>query len=200
MEYEAFNIKYRTLPDLKSGQIASLVKIVLDDNEAVESIFEPNDPLVEPFIQKAWEQVKFFKIASMLALEELKHNLTIENLPEFRHITIQNIAKFIIVDVIQSYGMTTLINADSLIKVNLQIASVLETQNIFQIEAQIDGKSVIERKSARKIADILDDLEKNSAMLQRLKEQTSEESEVYRQTKQYTDKAYTLDNFIIEGI
>ena len=96
--------------------------------------------------------------------------------------------------------MTTLINTESLIQVNLQIAAILENQNILQIETEIDNKTVIVKESSKKIADILDELEKNSAMLQRIKEQNSEESEVYRNTKQYTDELYTLDNLKIEGI
>ena len=200
MDYAKFEFKYRTLPDVKAGQIASIAKIVLDDNAPVESIFEPNDPLIEPEIMDAWEQKKYFNIACILAYEELGRKLTEENLPQLRHLTIMNMAKFIIVSVISRYKMTTLINTESLIKVNLQIAAILENQNILQIETKIDNKTVIVKESSRKIADILDELEKNSAMLQRIKEQNSEESEVYRNTKQYTDESYTLDNLKIEGI
>ena len=200
MDYAEFEFKYRTLPDVKAGQIASIAKIVLDDNAPVESIFEPNDPLIEPEIMDAWEQKKYFNIACILAYEELGRKLTEENLPQLRHLTIMNMAKFIIVSVISRYKMTTLINTESLIKVNLQIAAILENQNILQIETKIDNKTVIVKESSRKIADILDELEKNSAMLQRIKEQNSEESEVYRNTKQYTDESYTLDNLKIEGI
>ena len=200
MDYAEFEFKYRTLPDVKAGQIASIAKIVLDDNAPVESIFEPNDPLIEPEIMDAWEQKKYFNIACILAYEELGRKLTEENLPQLRHLTIMNMAKFIIVSVISRYKMTTLINTESLIQVNLQIAAILENQNILQIETKIDNKTVIVKESSRKIADILDELEKNSAMLQRIKEQNSEESEVYRNTKQYTDESYTLDNLKIEGI
>ena len=200
MDYAKFEFKYRTLPDVKAGQIASIAKIVLDDNAPVESIFEPNDPLIEPEIMDAWEQKKYFNIACILAYEELGRKLTEENLPQLRHLTIMNMAKFIIVSVISRYKMTTLINTESLIKVNLQIAAILENQNILQIETKIDNKTVIVKESSKKIADILDELEKNSAMLQRIKEQNSEESEVYRNTKQYTDESYTLDNLKIEGI
>lgn len=200
MDYAKFEFKYRTLPDVKAGQIASIAKIVLDDNAPVESIFEPNDPLIEPEIMDAWEQKKYFNIACILAYEELGRKLTEENLPQLRHLTIMNMAKFIIVSVISRYKMTTLINTESLIQVNLQIAAILENQNILQIETEIDNKTVIVKESSRKIADILDELEKNSAMLQRIKEQNSEESEVYRNTKQYTDESYTLDNLKIEGI
>jgi len=200
MDYAKFEFKYRTLPDVKAGQIASIAKIVLDDNAPVESIFEPNDPLIEPEIMDAWEQKKYFNIACILAYEELGRKLTEENLPQLRHLTIMNMAKFIIVSVISRYKMTTLINTESLIQVNLQIAAILENQNILQIETKIDNKTVIVKESSRKIADILDELEKNSAMLQRIKEQNSEESEVYRNTKQYTDESYTLDNLKIEGI
>ena len=200
MDYAKFEFKYRTMPDVKAGQIASIAKIVLDDNTPVESIFEPNDPLIEPEIMDAWEQKKYFNIACILAYEELGRKLTEENLPQLRHLTIMNMAKFIIVSVISRYKMTTLINTESLIKVNLQIAAILENQDILQIETKIDNKTVIVKESSRKIADILDELEKNSAMLQRIKEQNSEESEVYRNTKQYTDESYTLDNLKIEGI
>lgn len=200
MDYAKFEFKYRTLPDVKAGQIASIAKIVLDDNAPVESIFEPNDPLIEPEIMDAWEQKKYFNIACILAYEELGRKLTEENLPQLRHLTIMNMAKFIIVSVISRYKMTTLINTESLIQINLQIAAILENQNILQIETKIDNKTVIVKESSRKIADILDELEKNSAMLQRIKEQNSEESEVYRNTKQYTDESYTLDNLKIEGI
>ncbi|MDY6471336.1 MAG: hypothetical protein SPK70_09745 [Succinivibrio dextrinosolvens] len=200
MDYAEFEFKYRTLPDVKAGQIASIAKIVLDDNAPVESIFEPNDPLIEPEIMDAWEQKKYFNIACILAYEELGRKLTEENLPQLRHLTIMNMAKFIIVSVISRYKMTTLINTESLIQVNLQIAAILENQNILQIETKIDNKTVIVKESSKKIADILDELEKNSAMLQRIKEQNSEESEVYRNTKQYTDESYTLDNLKIEGI
>lgn len=200
MDYAKFEFKYRTLPDVKAGQIASIAKIVLDDNAPVESIFEPNDPLIEPEIMDAWEQKKYFNIACILAYEELGRKPTEENLPQLRHLTIMNMAKFIIVSVISRYKMTTLINTESLIQVNLQIAAILENQNILQIETKIDNKTVIVKESSRKIADILDELEKNSAMLQRIKEQNSEESEVYRNTKQYTDESYTLDNLKIEGI
>lgn len=200
MDYAKFEFKYRTLPDVKAGQIASIAKIVLDDNAPVESIFEPNDPIIEPEIMDAWEQKKYFNIACILAYEELGRKLTEENLPQLRHLTIMNMAKFIIVSVISRYKMTTLINTESLIQVNLQIAAILENQNILQIETKIDNKTVIVKESSRKIADILDELEKNSAMLQRIKEQNSEESEVYRNTKQYTDESYTLDNLKIEGI
>lgn len=200
MDYAKFEFKYRTLPDVKAGQIAAIAKIVLDDNAPVESIFEPNDPLIEPEIMDAWEQKKYFNIACILAYEELGRKLTEENLPQLRHLTIMNMAKFIIVSVISRYKMTTLINTESLIQVNLQIAAILENQNILQIETKIDNKTVIVKESSRKIADILDELEKNSAMLQRIKEQNSEESEVYRNTKQYTDESYTLDNLKIEGI
>lgn len=200
MDYAEFEFKYRTLPDVKAGQIASIAKIVLDDNAPVESIFEPNDPLIEPEIMDAWEQKKYFNIACILAYEELGRKLTEENLPQLRHLTIMNMAKFIIVSVISRYKMTTLINTESLIQVNLQIAAILENQNILQIETEIDNKTVIVKESSKKIADILDELEKNSAMLQRIKEQNSEESEVYRNTKQYTDESYTLDNLKIEGI
>lgn len=200
MDYAKFEFKYRTLPDVKAGQIASIAKIVLDDNAPVESIFEPNDPLIEPEIMDAWEQKKYFNIACILAYEELGRKLTDENLPQLRHLTIMNMAKFIIVSVISRYKMTTLINTESLIQVNLQIAAILEIQNILQIETEIDNKTVIVKESSKKIADILDELEKNSAMLQRIKEQNSEESEVYRNTKQYTDESYTLDNLKIEGI
>lgn len=200
MDYAEFEFKYRTLPDVKAGQIASIAKIVLDDNAPVESIFEPNDPLIEPEIMDAWEQKKYFNIACILAYEELGRKLTEENLPQLRHLTIINMAKFIIVSVISRYKMTTLINTESLIQVNLQIAAILEDHNILQIETKTDNKTVIVKESSKKIADILDELEKNSAMLQRIKEQNSEESEVYRNTKQYTDESYTLDNLKIEGI
>lgn len=200
MDYAKFEFKYRTLPDVKAGQIAAIAKIVLDDNAPVESIFEPNDPLIEPEIMDDWEQKKYFNIACILAYEELGRKLTEENLPQLRHLTIMNMAKFIIVSVISRYKMTTLINTESLIQVNLQIAAILENQNILQIETEIDNKTVIVKESSKKIADILDELEKNSAMLQRIKEQNSEESEVYRNTKQYTDELYTLDNLKIEGI
>ena len=67
-------------------------------------------------------------------------------------------------------------------------------KNLYQIAADIDGKRVIEEERTVNFSKVLDKLEMNSELLQRLKEQNSDETESYMQMKQYTDGAYTLEN------
>lgn len=195
MEYQNYNIRLEPMPGIKVGSIASVVKIVMDDNCPCESIFEPNEPLVEPFVQDAWSHGRYFELACKIAFEEHDRSLSIKKLPEFKHLVLQNIAKFIIVGVLQQYGFTTLINVEALIRVNLQIASIIESHNILQLKAVIDGKETVEEETVENIADILSELERNSAALQKIKERYSEDSKAFQEVKTFAEKAYTIDNF-----
>lgn len=191
MDYSSFNL---TLQPLNQDALSSAVKIILDDNQPIESIFDTNEPLIEPSIISAWASGKYFDIAAKIAFEEIGKKLTCQNFHEFKHRTIQNIAKYIIISTIENYRLSTLINSDLLIQVNLQLAALFEEENLYQIAADIDGKRVIEEERTVNFSKVLDKLEMNSELLLRLKEQNSDETESYMQMKQYTDGAYTLEN------
>jgi hypothetical protein len=194
MTLQKFNV--RPAPDLKPGQMAAVVRIVLDDNAPVESVFPENEELIAPYLQSVWESAmtKQFDLASKEALQEMGTPVDSSNLQQFRHLTIYNIAKNIISTTLEKFQYETLINTDELIRVNMKMAMIIEGMRIYRFSFRANGKK-IEEQPGVSMAEVLDSLENNSDFYQMIKKKTSDEKEQYVQ--EYVEGPFTVDTLKI---